>query len=266
MSRSRNLLWVGILVIAIMITLGALDQPQATSNLFYSRCDTCHDDDTPTCAGCHYHRGSLTATADHAIYRPNQLVTITLGHVGSYSGWIRGLLYDHTGAMVDLATGPTGTGDDGLGNPVTFPVTLQANAPAEQGDYTWEAAWFGGNTLGTDHLEVRKAVTFSVEIDLGVEEWPAPEVETALRLYVSPNPVVDQGRIHYSAPAGTPVSLTIADASGRCVRALAARATGRGEILWDGRDETGRRVAAGAYQVLLAGPQGRTSQSLLVLR
>jgi hypothetical protein len=266
MSRSRTLLWTTALVIALAFGLGLVDRPQATETLFYDRCATCHDDDTPTCGGCHQHRGTLLASSDQAVYRPNHLVTITLSHSGGRSGWIRALLYDHTGAMVDLASGPTGTGDDGLGNPVEFPVTLQANAPSIPGPYVWEAAWFGGNNAGTGHLEVRRTVSFTVEIDTGVEEWPAPEAETTLRLDVRPNPVVDQGRIRYSAPAGTPVSLTIVDTSGRRVRDLVTRAAGRGEITWDGCDDTGRPVASGAYLALLASSRGTSSQSLLVLR
>jgi hypothetical protein len=50
------------------------------------------------------------------------------------------------------------------------------------------------------------------------------------------------------------------------VRTLLAQATGRGEVVWDGRDDTGRLVEAGAYLALLAGPRGQASQSLLVLR
>ncbi len=266
MPKPSAALWVFTLVLAVLLVTGMFERPQAYQSLFFSRCQSCHNDDTPTCAGCHYHRGTLLATSDQAVYRPDQPVTITLGHTGSYSGWIRGILYDHTGAVVDLATGPTGTGDDGLGNPIQFPVTLQADAPAVPGPYTWEAAWYGGNNTGTGHLEVRRPVSFTVEPDPAETRWPAPEDETMLRLDVRPNPIISRGRIRYSAPPGTRAALVIVDASGRRVRSLPVPAPGSGEISWDGRDDAGRAVAAGTYLVRLGGPRGTISHPLLVLR
>jgi hypothetical protein len=50
--------------------------------------------------------------------------------------------------------------------------------------------------------------------------------------------------------AGKPLRVAIHDAAGRCVRRLEARAVPpRSRLLWDGRDERGRRVARGVYFV-----------------
>ncbi len=250
----------------VALLVGVSPRSGATPTLFETRCDTCHNDDSSTCAGCHQHRGTLIATADQTVYAPGQLVTVTLDHSNSYSGWIRGLLYDDQGAQIDITTGPTGTGDDGLGNPITFPVDLQAEAPSEPGTYVWEAAWFGGNNTGTGHFETRTPVTVTVEIDTGVEAWPVPTAETRLRLAVHPNPITRDGRLTFSAPPGEAVTLAIVDPSGRRVRGLVERGAGRGEIVWDGLDDAARPVAAGTYVAVFYGSGGHTSRTLLVVR
>jgi len=137
----------------------------AFPSFWNSRCASCHSDDTISCNGCHWHRNPLTATADQDAYAPGSTVTVTLAG-GSQSGWIRGLLYDEANNELDRASGPTGTGDDGQGSPVTFPVSLQARAPYAPGPYTWEAAWFGSvNAGGGNHLESRVPVAIMVSDD-----------------------------------------------------------------------------------------------------
>ena len=73
------------------------------------------------------------------------------------------MLFDLTNADIDRASGPTGAGDDGQGNAVVFPVTLQGTAPSPPGDYTWQAAWFGNsNDGGSTHGDVRTPVVIHV--------------------------------------------------------------------------------------------------------
>jgi len=135
---------------------------------------SCHSDDTPSCDGCHEHHGNVTALVDQAEYEPGAIVTVTLDG-GSRGGWVRGVLYDHDGTEVARATGPTGTGDDGAGDAVTFPVTLQAAAPAEPGQYTWEAAWFGSVTSGGgNHTEDGDLVTITVASASAVPDEDEP--------------------------------------------------------------------------------------------
>ena len=52
----------------------------AYSQYFSTRCGSCHShmNDSPTCDGCHHHRGTLTASADHSSYYPGATVTVTL--------------------------------------------------------------------------------------------------------------------------------------------------------------------------------------------
>ncbi len=149
-----------LFVVVMIFALSAFAYP----SLFDERCLSCHSDDSPTCDGCHEHRGALVTNADQDSYLPGEDLSVILNG-GEMYGWIRARLYDENDLLVDLATGPTGTGDDGGGGDVTFPVTLTGVAPTEPGTYTWEAAWFGGNVSGTGHLEVRRNVTIVVESD-----------------------------------------------------------------------------------------------------
>ena len=163
LRRNRKALVSGIAILAALACMLA-SSAGAFPSYFTNRCSSCHSNDTPTCNGCHNHRGNLGASANAGIYAPGDPVTVTLTG-GTEGGWIRGILYDQDDAVIDMASGPTNTGDDSQGNPVTFPVALQGTAPQQAGDYIWEAAWFGGQTAGGGaHLEIRRAVTIHVEI------------------------------------------------------------------------------------------------------
>ena len=172
--RNLDIHRVAGLAAFLILTLGLALSAGAYPTLYQNRCASCHSDDSPSCDGCHQHHGPLSASADHPTYDPGAIVTVTLGG-GQEGGWVRGLLFDQDGIEVDRQGGPTGTGDDGQGGAVTFPVTLQASAPTVPGDYTWQAAWFGGVTSGggahtTDSVEV----SFTVTATSAVPEEPAP--------------------------------------------------------------------------------------------
>lgn len=151
-----------LIPLLLSITVWLAPAARAESSFFSSRCASCHSNDSTTCNGCHHHRGSLGATADQPQYFPGAPVTVTLTG-GTRTGWIRALLYDDHNVELARATGPTGTGDDGLGHPVAFPVALHATAPAQAGDYTWQAAWYGNlNDGGAAHGENRTTVVIHV--------------------------------------------------------------------------------------------------------
>ena len=118
----------------------------AKPELWNLRCSSCHADDTPSCAGCHNHRGNLIATPSRYQYLPGEPVEV-LFEGGSKPGWIRALLYDSEGNELDRRSGPTGSGDDARGvaepDSVAFPLQLLGRAPSLPGTYTWRAAYFG---------------------------------------------------------------------------------------------------------------------------
>jgi hypothetical protein len=65
----------------------------------------------------------------------------------------------------------------------------------------------------------------------------------------SPNPFGPETSIGYRLEAAAPVRLSIFDAAGREVRTLiqATQAPGGYSIRWDGRDDLGGELSAGAY-------------------
>jgi hypothetical protein len=137
---------ITLLCFALFVTLSIglrTNGASAKPSYFDYECSGCHTNDNPTCNGCHHHGPqSLSATTDKAEYVPGEQVVVTFDG-GTKSGWIRAILYDEAGVEIDRATGPTHMGDDGQPNPVEFPVTLTGAAPAEAGQFTWEAAWWG---------------------------------------------------------------------------------------------------------------------------
>jgi hypothetical protein len=69
-------------------------------------------------------------------------------------------------------------------------------------------------------------------------------------LYQSePNPFSHEAVIRYYLPREGRVSVTVFDVTGKKVSVLADghKGAGEGSVVWDGRDETGREVAAGVY-------------------
>lgn len=269
MKRIHGLPALIVLVGALMVVIGVAERTAAYSTFFESRCRSCHTDDTQTCDGCHYHRGYLWAEADQASYEPGAMVTVTL-HGGTWGGWIRAILYDDLGQEIDRAQGPTGTGDDGLGNPVEFPVDLQAPAPLEIGEYVWSAVWYGSDNAGIDHLELGTPVTVTVEVDIGVDDdWPIQGAEAELGLLVFPNPLTVGGTLRFTAgPGAGLVTLSIVDPTGRHIRRLCDGSIGPGEreVAWDGRDEAGLPVASGSYLAVLSGTKASIVRPILILR
>jgi len=82
-----------------------------------------------------------------------------------------------------------------------------------------------------------------------------------------PNPMRDFTAIRLTVPATGDVALSIVDVSGRRVRALAtAPGAGPREIVWDGRDDAGRRVAPGVYLLRMRAGDAAWSRRLVVLR
>ncbi len=84
----------------------------------------------------------------------------------------------------------------------------------------------------------------------------------------APNPFGPSTVIHYELPGGAPVLLTIHSASGRAVRTLIDhehRGEGPHAVRWNGRDDRGQPVAAGAYFYRLdAGGETLTAKMILL--
>ncbi len=83
-----------------------------------------------------------------------------------------------------------------------------------------------------------------------------------------PNPFNPSTQIRFALTQDGPVELAIYDISGRRVKVLAS---GRWEsglhvLEWKGLDEKGRSQSSGVYFAVLAGPEGRESKKMLLLK
>jgi len=79
----------------------------------------------------------------------------------------------------------------------------------------------------------------------------------------APNPFRSATMINYNLAQPGSIRLAIYDLSGRLIRSLASEnvPAGRGQIQWNGRDNTGRQVASGVYECRL-----ETSSGVVVVR
>jgi hypothetical protein len=84
---------------------------------------------------------------------------------------------------------------------------------------------------------------------------------------VSPNPSRGGSRVDFELARGGAVTLGIYDVSGRLVREVVrgTLADGAHAATWDGRDASGRQVAAGVYFAKLATPSRVDSVKMIVL-
>jgi hypothetical protein len=94
----------------------------------------------------------------------------------------------------------------------------------------------------------------------------APPVFGLMQNY--PNPFNPVTTIRYSTPGAGHVDLTVYDVSGRRVRSLVRgdQPAGAHSIVWDGRNDGGRQVAAGVYFYRLAAGRSSSVRKMVVLR
>lgn len=107
--------------------------------------------------------------------------------------------------------------------------------------------------------------------DVSPEPEPTPEpvlpVEVALHGNY-PNPFNPSTRIAFDLPRDMMVNLSVFDIRGSLVKTLLSETTsaGRQEVLWDGKDSTGRTAASGVYLYQLITPEGQFSGRMLLTK
>lgn len=126
--------------------------------------------------------------------------------------------------------------------------------------------------LGNDSVVEAGVDEFRILADLG-GAVAAPDVAEAPRRVLSlsqnqPNPFRPATRIEYSTPTDGPVALTVYNVSGQIVRVLdeGRRAAGAYDVSWDGRDESGHRLAAGVYFYRLTTQESQLTRKLTILK
>lgn len=106
-----------------------------------------------------------------------------------------------------------------------------------------------------------------LEIGTAVGELPPSPAD--LRLAAAPNPFNPRTVVSFELRESGAVSLAVLDARGRRVRQLIAGAPyppGRHELLYDGRDQSGRDLATGVYLLRLETSAGVATRKLTLVR
>jgi len=108
-----------------------------------------------------------------------------------------------------------------------------------------------------------------VLVQMVVGTVSAVETPSAFALHGAvPNPFNPQTMVHFSLPASEHVRLGLYDIQGRLVRSLVdgVRGAGPQQVLWDGRDHSGRSVASGTYFARLEAGGLQSVKSMVLVR
>lgn len=147
--------------------------------------------------------------------------------------------------------------------------------------YPWDAGtdsganYTSGDQPTTPHVPVFAiaGAPFTPGAPLGtftfrLEEVAAVPPATTLSARAYPNPFNPRVTIAWRAPQGAPLRVSVHDAAGRLVREVwrGEAAADEGQSVWDGRDETGRTMAAGSYVYVVEAGAERTSGRLTLVK
>jgi hypothetical protein len=116
--------------------------------------------------------------------------------------------------------------------------------------------------------EFHISLTLSAEIPTSVEE-AREEVPRVFAIYQNyPNPFNPETVIEYQLPRPSEVEISIFNLQGQKVATLVRKhqTAGSHKIIWDGTDESGRRVASGVYLYQLKAGKSVQVKKMLVLR
>jgi uncharacterized protein YfaP (DUF2135 family) len=176
--KARAMMVLFSLILAAALQFVTTDA-RAQSSYFSGRgCTDCHSAPVAaTCAGCHQHSGTLTATKNKTTsYAPGETVTITLTASGARSGWVGVRLYDQSGAEIARSAGS----QSGMGGAATYPAVLSAPAPATGGTYTWRIAYFGNiNGTGTGDVHGEKSVSVAITVASATADTTPPTLNVS---------------------------------------------------------------------------------------
>lgn len=168
--------------------------------------------------------------------------------------------------------------DGTVGYHQKFSYTRFANTFGDGADehltsFTPTGQFWGIAVFKNANGDLPKAGTYEIVISAGGSVVDAPVIEpapTAFALSVPrPNPFHGATQLRFDVPAnGGRSVVAVFDLQGRRVSTLAdgERAAGRHTLAWDGRDTSGRAVAAGVYFVRLETSQVTETRKLILLR
>lgn len=218
-------------------------------------------DSRPVLDGCTIAGNRATYDAGGAFYCESSPLTLTssivwgngapfgttlwLGDTAAFT--VSCSLVDTTSAgWAGGAGAPTWSGGSGFTNPLFCGAEDFTNAPTEAGVYELNPsspALPGASSCGTRIGALGEGSCLAATGVPFAAAGPVPAMSY-------PNPFRNSTTIEFELPDAAPVRLAVYDTAGRRVRTLVegtVHAAGRVAVPWDGRDDSGRPVAAGVY-------------------
>jgi hypothetical protein len=179
--------------------------------------------------------------------------------VGAASG-VSIMAHEEAGVCRLVAYAPSG-GALGSG-PVTLEIPLVQVFDGGVGPEALEVA----QVIAAD--PVGRPLVLAPTPSLNGDDRADGDARVLLAATTAPNPTAGVSHVRYRLWEDGPVTITVFDAAGRAVRALwdGPQTGGSHELAWDGRDDRGVRVAAGAYFVRVHTASSEVRRKLLVVR
>jgi hypothetical protein len=124
-----------------------------------------------------------------------------------------------------------------------------------------------GGGAATAAVDSNHAFILNPDPQTGVVERPAARNSTVIVVEAYPNPFSFNVRIDITLDRPEVVRVDIYDASGRRVKVLAKnRLKNQGSLNWDGRNDSGQRVAAGVYFARVEALGSTASKKIVLTR
>jgi hypothetical protein len=128
------------------------------------------------------------------------------------------------------------------------------------GEYIWDPGPLFGGSTDITHFSTYLSTVWAVEAPQSSGIEPAlPAAESSIALGALPNPFNPTLTVWFTAPTDDRATIEVYDLKGHLVRELwrgDLTAGQRRTAIWNGRDDSGSRVASGTYLVKLRGESG----------
>jgi hypothetical protein len=103
-------------------------------------------------------------------------------------------------------------------------------------------------------------------VEPSATDVPGPVPAAPVRLGAAPNPFRHSTVLRWDTHGAPPEWAAVHDVAGRRVRSFPPPVEARGQVIWDGRDDAGRPVTAGAYFFRVGAHGEESSRKVVRLR
>lgn len=154
-------------------------------------------------------------------------------------------------------------------NQITMFDVSNPQSPVWAGVFAWN--------MQTNSLHFQDGVLYTANYDMGIHvithdfvpaNDPIMYPQPGLSLAVYPNPFNLETTISYCLPKSSQVDISIFNSRGQFVTRLSRgrHEAGKHALIWDGKDNTGTRVASGLYFCRIIGANTQVTKKLVLLK